>query len=144
MTKKEMMVGTIEYMKMRMEELMREWERLDRLSKKRELTKREEEKMAAVTEEYQICGHVLKDTQLYYGIKFPAEPMSDEEAHAQVTLEMEQGRDISLVEWAERNGIDPGTARQKALRGALKTAHKVGRNWLINEYEKNTDRRRKK
>ena len=50
---------------------------------------------------------------------------------------------ISLVEWAEREGIDPGTARQKAGRGMLKTARKIGRNWVISEKEINLDNRLK-
>lgn len=50
---------------------------------------------------------------------------------------------ISLVEWAEREGIDPATARQKAGRGMLKTAKKIGRIWVIDKEEKNIDNRRK-
>lgn len=50
---------------------------------------------------------------------------------------------ISLVEWAERNGVAPVTARQKAQRGGFKTAQKIGRNWLIDEAEKHTDLRKK-
>ena len=50
---------------------------------------------------------------------------------------------ISLVEWAHRNGIDPSTARHKAIKGNLKTARKIGRNWLIDDTEKHTDLRKK-
>ena len=48
---------------------------------------------------------------------------------------------ITLKAWAEREGIDPSTARQKARRGSLKTVIKVGRDWLIDEEEKNVDHR---
>lgn len=47
---------------------------------------------------------------------------------------------ISLKQWAERVGIDPATARQKAIRGAI-PAYKIGREWLIDENEPNTDHR---
>lgn len=53
------------------------------------------------------------------------------------------GKEIPLAEWAKKNNITPDTARQKAGRGALKTARKVGRDWVINEAEENTDGRRK-
>ena len=76
-------------------------------------------------------------------IKSESEWQADQEAHSNVTIEMEQGKDISLVEWAEKNNIDPATARQKAIRGKLKTARKIGRNWVINEFEENTDNRKK-
>lgn len=48
---------------------------------------------------------------------------------------------ITLKEWAIQNGIAPATARQKAGRGALKTARKVGRDWMISRYEPNIDHR---
>lgn len=48
---------------------------------------------------------------------------------------------ITLKAWAEREGITPATARQKAGRGALRTVIKVGRDWLIDEDEKNIDHR---
>lgn len=48
---------------------------------------------------------------------------------------------ISLIEWAKREGIDPSTARYKALAGNLKTARKIGRNWVISSSEKNIDLR---
>lgn len=68
----------------------------------------------------------------------------DQEAHAEVTIEAEEGREIPLVEWARKNGITPDSARQKALRGGFETARKSGRDWLINENEKYRDNRRKK
>lgn len=49
---------------------------------------------------------------------------------------------IPLKEWAERVGIDPATARQKASRGKL-PAVKLGRDWMINRYTENTDHRKK-
>lgn len=48
---------------------------------------------------------------------------------------------ITLKEWAEREGITDATARQKALRGSLKTAEKIGKQWFINPKEKNIDKR---
>ncbi|MCI5872159.1 MAG: hypothetical protein PUJ55_10630 [Clostridiales bacterium] len=68
----------------------------------------------------------------------------DQEAHSEVTIEMELGREISLAEWARIHKIDESTARQKARRGGFKTARKVGRDWLIMETEENPDGRRKK
>ena len=50
---------------------------------------------------------------------------------------------ISLVEWAQREGIDPSTARHKAIKGNFKTARKIGRNWVIDDSEERTDLRRK-
>lgn len=50
---------------------------------------------------------------------------------------------ITLTEWAERHGIDPATARQRALRGAFETAEKMGRIWIIKENEELIDHRRK-
>ena len=48
---------------------------------------------------------------------------------------------ISLAEYARRHGKDPATARQRAGRNAFKTAHKVGRDWLIDENEAWNDAR---
>ena len=48
---------------------------------------------------------------------------------------------ITLKEWAEREGITPATARQKAGRGGFATAIKIGVQWLIDEEEKNVDHR---
>lgn len=44
-------------------------------------------------------------------------------------------KQITLKDWAIRHGIDPATARQKALRGGFATAVKVGRDWMIDEDE---------
>ena len=48
-----------------------------------------------------------------------------------------------MTEWAKRHGIDPATARQRALRGAFETAEKMGRDWIIKEDEELIDHRRK-
>ena len=53
------------------------------------------------------------------------------------------GKLISLGEWAKKNGIHPDTARQRAIRGALKTARKIGRNWVIDSDEPLIDHRYK-
>lgn len=55
-----------------------------------------------------------------------------------------EGKEIALAEWARKNGIDPSTARHKALKGQFETARKVGRDWLIKENEEKIDLRRKK
>lgn len=69
------------------------------------------------------------------------EYQSDQEAHSEVTIEMEKGVDIPLTEWAKLHGINPATARQKAGRGMFKTARKSGRDWFINADEPNSDNR---
>lgn len=48
---------------------------------------------------------------------------------------------ISLAEYARINGIDPATVRQRASRGAYRTARKIGRNWVIDKNEPHVDHR---
>lgn len=48
---------------------------------------------------------------------------------------------ISLAEYAKINGIDPATVRQRANRGAYRTAQKIGRNWVIDKNEPHVDHR---
>lgn len=48
---------------------------------------------------------------------------------------------ISLAEYARINGIDPATVRQRASRGAYRTARKIGRNWVIDKHEPHVDHR---
>ena len=48
---------------------------------------------------------------------------------------------IPLSDYARQHGRDPATARQMALRGGLKTAQKIGRDWLIDDQEPYPDRR---
>ena len=50
---------------------------------------------------------------------------------------------ITLKEWAEKHGITPDTARQRANRGAFQTAKKIGNLWIISKDEKLIDHRRK-
>ena len=50
---------------------------------------------------------------------------------------------ITLKEYAKMHKRNPGTVRQKALRGNFKTAVKVGRDWLIDKNEPYTDQRKK-
>lgn len=50
---------------------------------------------------------------------------------------------ITLVEYAEKNGISIVTARQRAQRGAYKTAVKEGRDWMIDDEEVHIDHRKK-
>ena len=49
---------------------------------------------------------------------------------------------ITLKEYALRHNRNPDTVRQKALRGTFNTAVKIGRDWLIDEDEPYTDRRK--
>ena len=48
---------------------------------------------------------------------------------------------ISLAEYARLNGIDPATVRQRANRGAYRTAQKIGRNGVIDRNEPHVDHR---
>ena len=48
---------------------------------------------------------------------------------------------IALSDYARKYGKDPATARQRALRGAFKTAVKIGRDWLIDDAEPWVDAR---
>lgn len=50
---------------------------------------------------------------------------------------------ITLKKWAEKNGITPDTARQRANRGAFQTAKKIGNLWIISKNEQLIDHRRK-
>ena len=50
---------------------------------------------------------------------------------------------ITLKEWAEKNGITPDTARQRANRGAFQTAKKIGNLWLISKDEPHIDHRKR-
>lgn len=77
-------------------------------------------------------------------VEYEAEMQEVQEAHSEVTIEMELGKDIPLKEWARIHGMDESSARQKARRGGFKTAHKKGRDWFISELEQNPDGRRKK
>lgn len=47
---------------------------------------------------------------------------------------------IPIKQWSERVGINPATARQKAIRGSI-PAVKIGRDWLIDADTPNTDKR---
>ena len=48
---------------------------------------------------------------------------------------------ISLVEYANGLGKDPGNARRMAAAGRFATARKIGRNWVIEDSEPWPDRR---
>lgn len=48
---------------------------------------------------------------------------------------------ITLKEYAIRLGKNPDVVRQKALRGTMKTAQKLGRDWFIDENEPYVDQR---
>ena len=50
---------------------------------------------------------------------------------------------IPLKQYAEKLGKDPVVARQRAGRGAFKTAKKIGRDWFIDENEPWIDHREK-
>ena len=48
---------------------------------------------------------------------------------------------ITIKEFADRNGLQHDNVRHKCQRGSYRTAVKIGRDWLIDEDEKNVDRR---
>ena len=48
---------------------------------------------------------------------------------------------ITIKEYAERNGLQHDNVRHKCQRGSYRTAQKIGRDWLIDEEEKDIDRR---
>lgn len=48
---------------------------------------------------------------------------------------------ITLNEYAKEHNINPATARQRAGRGAYKTAEKIGRDWFIDPNEPHQDNR---
>ena len=48
---------------------------------------------------------------------------------------------ITIKEYAVRNGLQHDNVRHKCQRGSYRTAVKIGRDWLIDEGEKDTDRR---
>ena len=48
---------------------------------------------------------------------------------------------ISIKEYAERNGLRHDNVRHQCQRGSYKTAKKIGRDWLIDENEKDADHR---
>lgn len=50
---------------------------------------------------------------------------------------------ISITEYAKIHGKEHSTVRQKAERGGFQTARKIGRNWVIEQDEPYTDRRKK-
>lgn len=51
---------------------------------------------------------------------------------------------IPLIEYAKMHNIASATARQRAIRGAFKTARKLGRDWFIDKNEPYIDNRFKK
>lgn len=51
------------------------------------------------------------------------------------------GNIITLTEYARRRGIPRATAQQRAQRGCYPTAHKLGRDWLLDEEDEPVDRR---
>ena len=52
--------------------------------------------------------------------------------------------EIALTRYAEMHGKAPVTVRQLAQRGGFRTAHKIGRDWVIDEHEPYPDDRRLK
>lgn len=50
---------------------------------------------------------------------------------------------IPLKQYAEKLGKSPVVARQRAARGAFKTAQKIGRDWFIDANEPWIDHREK-
>ena len=52
--------------------------------------------------------------------------------------------EITLKEYAGRHGKAPVSVRQLAQRGGFRTAHKIGRDWVVDEHEPYPDDRRVK
>lgn len=50
---------------------------------------------------------------------------------------------IPLAAWAHKHGLDESYARQKARRGRLSSARKIGRDWFVSASEPNLDNRKK-
>lgn len=50
--------------------------------------------------------------------------------------------EITLKEYAKRHGRAPVSVRQLAQRGGFRTAHKIGRDWVVDEHEPYPDDRR--
>lgn len=50
---------------------------------------------------------------------------------------------VTVAEYARDHGRAPVSVRAMAERGSLKTAHKYGRDWLIDASEPYPDHRRK-
>ena len=48
---------------------------------------------------------------------------------------------ISIAEYAKLNGLASSTVRERAIRGAYKTARKIGHNWVIDKNEPHVDHR---
>jgi hypothetical protein len=60
----------------------------------------------------------------------------------QLPVEDEISEDlIPIKDWAKNHGLSPATVRQKAGRGAFRTARKIGRDWFISASEPNPDHR---
>lgn len=132
----------------------RDYDKLDKLSEQGRLNKFDEGRMTTLVDS--MCRFQWVISYLNQSLSIlkiqdedanwteEKEREADELAHSEVTIEMEQGRDIPLIEWAVNHGMDPSTARQKARRGKFTTAHKVGRDWMISELEPNVDHRYRK
>lgn len=146
---------TINYLQGRIDQMVEELEKINARLKKdndnnseavKSFSKIQERRMESLAVEIDIYRHIVSVTETELAIQKIQEAEEDlsaetewereQEMHSEVTLEMELGREIPLAEWARNNNINPDNARQKALRGTLKTAHKVGNVWLINENER--------
>lgn len=96
-----------------------------------------------------ICAEDFRETRkaldkIIRLVETELDTQQDAEAHSEVTIEMELGKEITLKEWARIHGMDESSARQKARRGGFRTAHKKGRDWFISELEINPDGRKRK
>lgn len=49
--------------------------------------------------------------------------------------------EITIKEYAERNGLNHSSVRHRCERGGYKTARRLGRDWVIDENDVFTDRR---
>lgn len=72
--------------------------------------------------------------------------IEDAEIELSVTKKMKpadsaEDIEIPLAEWARLNNVAIANARQRAHRGSLKSAHKVGNIWMIKANEPNNWKR---
>ncbi len=152
MNQKERLEITISCLREEIDGWQQDWEVLHKKDEDGTITEQETERMFSLVQSMEKCRSVLEHFEEKLRILNireeeenwtpEKEHEADQLAHSEVTLELEQGRDIPLAEWARINGVDPANARQRAIRGTL-PARKVGNIWMINEFQKNNDARRR-
>lgn len=77
--------------------------------------------------------HMVEYAKLHAGV---------EQSVTDIIHKSEMDELIPLATWAHMHGLDESYARQKARRGCLVTARKIGRDWFISAEEQNFDNRK--